>query len=336
MNEVRVPGRVNLIGEWVDFNGGMVLPMALECSVVLKFVAPQPEQDAITSTSFDAAAAFALDTPAKGHWSDYVRGGLQFARAEGWISGGRSVEIESTIPAGAGLSSSAAVIVATLKALRPSPEVMDDVAVAHAARQIENEFIGVPCGIMDQMAVSVGTPGAALAFDTRSGAHRLIAIPDDWSFVVFHSGIQRQLADGRYKQRREECLAAAEALGLDYLCDAEMADLDQLPPELAARARHVASEHIRTCAAVDALERGDRAGFGQHMNDSHTSQSRDMQISTPKVDALVKSALSAGAIAVRQTGGGFGGCLVALLDPAATETWWSDLQQRHPGIWRVT
>ena len=335
MRQARVPGRVNLIGEWVDFNGGLVLPVALECSVMLKIVAQGLALDCVSSATFGDEAVFDLDAPAASHWADYVRGGLQFARAQGWVSGGQSVEIESDIPAGAGLSSSAAVIVATLKALRPSPDVMDDVAVAHAARAIENEFIGVPCGIMDQMAVSVGTPGAALAFDTRTGDHRLIQIPEDWDFAVFHSGIHRELADGRYKERREECMAAAKALQLRYLCDAQVDQLDALPWELAARARHVASEDRRARRAVDALESGDRALFGALMNDSHTSQSQDMQISTPEVDALVADARAAGAIGVRQTGGGFGGCLVALLDPANTDAWWTELKRKRKEIWRI-
>jgi len=335
MSFARTPGRVNLIGEWIDFNGGTVLPMALSQSVELELRANAQAVDRVQSQQFAGCTAFGLDAPAEGHWSDYVRGGLQFARRQGWLTGGQDVTLTSSIPVGAGLSSSAATIVAALKAASRHLDGIDPVQIARAAKAIENDFIGVPCGIMDQMAVAVGAPGSVLALDTRDCSYEIIPVPADWTIAVIHSGIGRALADGRYKIRREECLAAAEALGVAYLCDGELASAAALSPVLSRRARHVITEGRRALKAAAALRSGDRQAFGALMNASHASLRDDLDVSVPEMDVMVHDAAAFGADGARLTGAGFGGCFVCLVAAERADAWWSALQARHPGAARI-
>jgi galactokinase len=333
--EATVPCRVNLIGEWIDFNGGTVLPMALAPSATVQLTASGTALDRIRSTSFAMSRTFAIDAPAEDHWSDYVRGALQFARRRNWIESGQDVSVDSTIPVGAGLSSSAAIIVATLKAASLGLADIDGKVLAFAAKEIENTFIGVPCGIMDQMAVALGKPGTVLALDTRDCSYALLDLPETWSVVVIHSGVRRALSDGRYRVRRDQCLEAAARLGVDHLCDASLLSIDSLDVPLINRARHATSEATRSKDAIAALRTGDRSKFGRLMNESHDSLRDDMEVSTPEIDQLVCDAVSLGADGARITGAGFGGCIVALIEPERMETWWSALKLRHPSIERI-
>lgn len=335
MTVVRIPGRVNLIGEWIDFNGGTVLPMALAQSVDLEMKANDSAHDRVRSEQFPDTADFDINAPAVGHWSDYVRGGLQYARRRGWLSGGQDVRLNSTIPVGAGLSSSAATIVATLKAASTNVRGLDQTEIAFAAKDVENEFIGVPCGIMDQMAVAVGTAGHVLALDTRDCSYQIIPVPAGWTFAVIHSGIGRALSDGRYKARREECLHAAKALGVAYLCEGDPALARALPSSLAGRARHVISEGRRSLDAVTALQRSDQVAFGALMNASHASLRDDFEVSVPEIDIMVRDAVDLGAAGARITGAGFGGCFVSLIATSQAGPWWEGLKSRHPGAKRI-
>ncbi len=326
---VRAPARVNLIGEWVDFNGGMVLPAALPVGVELA-LRESSDHDVIHSQDFDGEARFASDAHAAGHWSDYVRGALQSARSQGWISGGCEVAIASTMPAGAGLSSSAAVIVATLLAAHGPADETQRVEIAKLARRVENDFIGVPCGIMDQMAVALAVPGEVIALDTSDLAYERLAIPAGWSFAVVHSGEDRALADGAYADRRNACEAACQALGVTDLCGVDPARLARLEDELRPVARHVIEEDRRARRAADLLRTDDLQAFGEAMNDSHTSLRDDFRVSTPGIDGLVADSLELGAVGTRITGAGFGGCIVALLPAGEGEAWWSRVSDRHP------
>jgi galactokinase len=331
---VDVPGRVNLIGEWIDFSGGTVLPMPIRRKISLSRTANETDDDIIRSAQFDRPAEYPVNAPADGTWPDAIRGGLQTARALGWISRGQTIEVSSDIPVGQGLSSSAATIVATLKGARPATET-DNVFLAREARRVENVFMGVPCGIMDQMAVAAGQPGHALALDTRDCSYELIPIPEDWAFVVIASGVQRALAEGRYKTRQLECQSAVDALGLEWLCDARPADIASLQGAPARRAGHIQSEGQRSLGAVRALKAQDRAGFGELMRASHASLQRDMEVSVPLIDEVVADACRLGADGARITGAGFGGCLVALISPDRLDGWWSQLSRRHPGLRRI-
>ncbi len=331
---VRVPGRVNLIGEWIDFSGGTVLPMPIRSEITLTRRPNGTDTDVIRSAQFGSEARIGIDMPAQHDWPDAIRGALQAARAMGWIKGGQDVSVHSAIPVGQGLSSSAATIVAALKASRPAGET-DDVSLALAARRVENEFMGVPCGIMDQMAVAAGRRGHVLALDTIDCSFELLPLPEDWEIVVIQSGVRRELADGSYKARQLECRAAMDVLGTEDLCHADPAQFARLSGAPAKRARHIWSEGRRSLEAVDALKSRDRAAFGRLMVASHASLRDDMEVSLPVMDQMVEDALALGAEGARLTGAGFGGCIVALVAPDRVETWWAALQARHPQIKRA-
>ncbi|MBR9825314.1 MAG: galactokinase [Alphaproteobacteria bacterium] len=326
MGKSWTPGRVNLIGEWIDFNGGWVLPAALPLGVEITVTPHREALDRVCSAQFDNRAEAPLNTPARGHWADYVFGALQAARREGYLAGGANVEVTSDIPAGAGVSSSAAVTLGVLKAV--APETTCRTHLAKLARGVENNFIGVPCGIMDQMAVAHTLPGEALSLNTRTLDFDRVAIPPDWRFVVLHSGVTRKLADGRYKLRREACLEAARAVELDWLCDAD--DISDLPASLRPIARHVIDENHRAKAAIKALRAGEAEKFGALMTASHVSLRDDFDVSTPEVDALVASAVDRGALGARITGAGFGGCCVLLLPGSMGQDWLDPLLNDHP------
>lgn len=327
---VKTPGRVNLLGEWVDFSGGLVLPMALPLQVTVALSTNGTDEDVVASAQFDELARFPLTAGASGHWSDYVRGSLQMNRAVGLANGGYNVALESDVPHGSGLSTSAAVCVATLIASGGEARQTDLVKTAQVARRVENEFIGVPCGIMDQMAVALAEPGKVLALETGGLSYELIDLPDGWHVSVVHSGVSRELADGRYKERREECLQAAAALGVEELCRAELSAAEALEGPLKKRARHVIAEDRRTRAALVELKSGNLRAFGDHLNAGHASIRDDFEITTPEVDNLVADAVMLGAAGARQTGGGFGGCIVAVMESGTEDDWWLALHAKHP------
>jgi len=333
------PGRVNLIGEHTDYNGGWVLPTALTLGVSL---AASPRSDGriqIRSDKFDGLAVRPMNDPANGHWSDYIVGALQLARTEGFGPNGADIAVMTTLPFGAGISSSAAVTVGTLKAacaLTQTDQTPTQFAVL--ARKVENDFIGMPCGIMDQMAVAISSPGQALSLDTKTLEYSLIDLPATHHMAVIHSGVFRQLNEGRYKIRKEECDAVKAALSHDDLClmsDTEFAALRGLNPTLIRRARHCLTEHLRTVTATDALRQNNMTAFGQIMNDSHTSMRDDFEITVPAVDALVADAQKYGAAGARMTGGGFGGCIVACVENDRLERWREQLLSAHPDAFWV-
>lgn len=333
---VRTPGRVNLIGEHTDYNGGAVLPMTTPRGVTVALSPSKAEAVSIAASGFGAPVRRSLLETASGHWSDYALGALLKAREAGLYRGGASIAIESDLPHGAGLSSSAAVIVAVLKAAAsasgasPAP-----VAVAQWAKAVENDFIGVPCGIMDQMAVAVAKEGEALFLDTATLRFETIAVPEGWRFAVVHSGVTRALNEGRYGERRRECDAAAAALGAAHLClidDETLAAAARLDDPLGRRARHAASEHRRTLAAAAAMTAGDPRRFGALMIESHASLRDDFEVTTETIDRIVAASLAAGAIGARMTGGGFGGCIVSLVEADRESEWATRLGAAEPGV----
>lgn len=330
-------GRVNLIGEHIDYHGGTVLPTAIpnraDVGVVL---GTGLDHDTVYADGFGQSVSRPLDDPANHHWSDYVVGALQLARAEGLIEGGARLATVSDVPHGAGLSSSAAITVATLKAiLTAAGRMVDNVQVSLWAQSVEHHYIGMPCGIMDQMAVAIATHGQALCLDTDSLAYTLVDLPADHRFMVVHSGVTRRLEDGRYAGRRHESEAAAQALGVPQLCkmsDEAAARVGTLDPVLQRRARHVHSEHRRVLDTVTALNARDFAAVGALFAQSHRSMRDDFEMTTPQIDALVEGAVETGAVGARLTGGGFGGCIVALVPAAAATDWYSALERRFPAI----
>ncbi|MCR9195295.1 MAG: galactokinase [Hyphomonas sp.] len=334
-----VPGRVNLIGEHTDYNGGAVLPAAIERRVEVALSPNGSFTTSIQSTRFNGRIERPSGDQKRNDWTDYAMGALWKADKLGWLSGGVDLFIDSDVPDGAGVSSSAALITAILRAAAETAGVgADPVDVAKHARSVENEYIGMPCGIMDQMAVGLARPGSALALNTRDLSFEVIDIPSGWRFVVIHSGVRRELADGRYKARFEECQNAAEALGTDALCllsSAQQEAVDTLTDTLRKRALHVTSEHLRTLQASSAMKASDLDTFARLMNESHRSYAEDFEASTPEIDALVTDALDSGARGARLTGGGFGGCIVVLLESHLEQDWTTAFLNRHPGTWQV-
>ncbi|MHA7900679.1 MAG: galactokinase [Henriciella sp.] len=333
------PGRVNLIGEHTDYNGGAVLPAALQRRVQVALSRNDTNQIVIKSSRFNDTVERPVGDPKRGDWTDYAVGALDKAAALGWLAGGVNLFIESDVPDGAGVSSSAALITAILRAAARIGEVTTTpVAIAQYARAVENDYIGMPCGIMDQMAVGLADYGKALALDTSDLSYKVIEIPSDWGFAVIHSGVRRELADGRYKARFEECQQASEILKTNELCrldQAQIEAMERLPENLRKRTRHVMTEHKRTLAAIDAMKVGDLDAFAALMNESHRSYSQDFEASTPVIDDLVNDALSIGAKAARLTGGGFGGCIVTLIERDRLDAFVAELLDRHENAWRV-
>ncbi len=334
------PGRVNLIGEHTDYNGGMVLPTALELGITFAIKPRSDNVIRISSDKFDDLAERHLSDIASEHWSDYITGAVKIANEQNYLTGGVDIAVETTLPFGAGISSSAAITVGVLKLTRDMARADTlDKDIAVLARRVENEFIGMPCGIMDQMAVAIARPGQALALDTENLDYDLVDLPQDYHMAVIHSGQFRQLNEGRYKERKEECDAIKARLGHDNICqisDADFKSLHDMPDVLQRRARHCMSDHRRTIDAVACLRAHDMEEFGRLMNESHISMRDDFEITVPKVDDLVKDAVKFGALGARQTGGGFGGCIVACVPKTEVKTWTKSLLEHHPQAFWVS
>ncbi|HZH44752.1 MAG TPA: galactokinase [Lysobacter sp.] len=308
----RAPGRVNLLGEHTDYNDGFVLPTAIPQHTTVALRVNGSARFRVRSTDLDGDAEFALGAPPAAQFARYVYGCLHEVAARGADVPGLDIEIASDVPMGVGLSSSAALEVAMLRALRSLLGLaFDDVEVARMAQRAEIEHAGVHCGIMDQMASSLAAPGRMLFLDTRSLQRRVLPMPADAELLVLDSGISRSLAASGYNTRRAECEQAAAMLGVVSLRDVEdPAAVERLPEPLRQRARHVVSENTRVLQAIDCE---DAAAFGRLMNASHASLRDDYAVSVPPLDTLV-ALLQAhpGVHGARLTGAGFGGACVAL------------------------
>ncbi|KWV91904.1 galactokinase [Erythrobacter sp. YT30] len=327
------PGRVNLIGEHTDYNGGMVLPAALSVGIEITLAPRSDGVVAVTSNHYHAPAIRDVADDAVDEWADIAVGAVREANSLGFLIGGANIDIVSTMPEGSGLSSSAALIVAILKAARKAAVAdTSDVKIAIAARRVENNYIGVPCGIMDQMAVALATPGTAMALDTKSLDWTIMTLPAGFEMVVLHSGLTRKLSDGRYAERKVECDMAKAYFGTEDLCllDAASVAKSDLDPVVARRVAHLISEHARVQEAVTAMSDADMVRFGALMVESHASMRDQFEMSLPEIDALVESAIEYGALGARLTGGGFGGCIVACVAAETRETWLDKVLKAHP------
>lgn len=310
------PGRVNLLGEHTDYNEGYVLPTVLPYATRVHAT----RADGVVEAYAEIAGEVRRREPGclrDGTWLDYVAGCVWALGREGFEVPGLRIHIGRGVPVGAGLASSAALEVAALRALRALYGLaVDDLRLALIAHRAEVEYVGVRCGVMDQMVASLGRPGNALFLDTRSLRGELVPIPAGYRFVVVGSGVSRRLAEAGYNQRRAECEEAAAHLGVRALRDVSTGDLsrvDRLPSPLDRRARHVVTENVRVVAGVEALRAADPLAFGRLMLESHRSLRDDYQVSTPELDLLVDLAMRHGALGARLTGAGFGGCIVALV-----------------------
>jgi galactokinase len=315
------PGRVNLIGEHTDYNGGYVLPTVIPQRTRAE-VARRPGRTvrAASTLQKDGLLEFRLgDEKRQKSWIDYVQGVTAELARRGIALEGFDLRVDSDVPLGSGLSSSAALEVSVARALRDLFRFeLDDVALALVGQRAENDLVGAPVGVMDQMASSLASPGEALFLDTRSLETRKIPIPASAEIVVVDSGVRHDLshADGGYRKRREECEEAARRLGVPQLRDAgldRLPDIDRLPEPLDRRARHVVTEDARVLEAADALGAGDMPRLGRLFDASHDSQRDDFDVSVPAVDAIVAAAREMEEVwGARLTGGGFGGSVVIL------------------------
>ncbi len=314
----RAYGRVNLIGEHTDYNGGWVLPTAIpqftEVTVTRK---PGNAAHIVSSGNRDLTYYLGQEKPTK-TWIDYLQGATKFLAEKNKISGFEAV-IHSTMPEGSGLSSSAALEVSFLKALRKAFKLdVSDVDLALMGQRIENEFVGARVGIMDQMAVSLAASGEALFLDTKELTYERVKLPlDKMDLIIINSGLSHQLSDtdGGYNQRRAQCEEACEILGIKQLRDIDLATLTakKLPDVLARRARHVVSENERVHKAVAAIKGNDLPLLGKLFVESHKSMRDDYEVSIPQIDLLVELCMAdLDCLGARLTGGGFGGSIVAI------------------------
>jgi len=327
---VQAPGRVNLIGEHTDYNDGLVLPCAIDYRTVI--AARRRNDKAVRVVAADygnAVDEFRLDAPIerldKPMWANYVRGMVQdllgYAEEQGLPMGGMDLAIGGDVPQGAGLSSSASLMVAigTLFATQPALDKLSPIDIALGAQRAENDFVGTKCGNMDQISSACGKEDHALMIDCRSLDVKPVPVPDGAAIMIFHSHVERGLVDSEYNTRREQCESAARHFGVKALRDIDMAVLDsrgaELDPMVLRRARHVVTENERVQAASEALAAGDLARMGELMAASHASMRDDFEITVPLIDRLVEivEAVIGDRGGVRMTGGGFGGCVVALV-----------------------
>jgi galactokinase len=339
------PGRVNLIGEHTDYNQGYVLPMPVPV-VCAAAVGPGEGEHRVVAADVGADCSLPVGAVAKGDmaaagvragsWQSYVFGVMHLFAAELERRGQRlpvvRVALASDVPMGAGLSSSAALEVAVARAvLKARPEdgawYPDAVEIARLCQRAENEFAGVPCGIMDQLVAAAGTPGAAAVIDCRSLAMRKVPLPDARiaRVVVMDTGVRHRNSAGTYAARRAACVATAAELGVAALRDADGYMLEQargaLTQEQWACALHVVAENQRVLMAGEALRGGNMEAFGGLMKLSHASLRDLYRVSCPELDCLVEAACGApGVFGARMTGAGLGGCVVALVRPEAVST----------------
>jgi len=320
---VRAPGRVNVIGEHTDYNDGYVLPLAIDPSV---WIAVRARTDRVVrawSIDFKDAVQFDIDalSPGKieGHtWGEYVKGAAWALREAGHRLDGWEGTIHGTVPIGAGLASSAAILVAVARAFAEASGLeWDAKSMARIGQRAENDWIGLQCGIMDQLASAAGRRDHALLIDCRSLDLQPIAVPEELRIVVLDTTTRRELTSSAYNQRRRECDAAARAYGVTSLRDLTPPQLSLRPPGLGEaefrRARHVVSENARVIEMASALPAGDFQRVAWLMDESHRSLRDDFEVSSPALDAMVAAAQRAGSVGARMTGAGFGGCAVAFV-----------------------
>jgi galactokinase len=322
---VRAPGRVNLIGEHTDYNDGFVLPMAIDRAV---WIAMRPRDDrrvACHSLDLDQAAPFSLEdvggevrNEGMG-WAEYLRGVAWALQEAGYALQGWEGVMAGDVPIGAGLSSSAALEMATARVFAVASGLSwDATTMARIGQRAENAWVGVNCGIMDQMISAAGVAGHALLIDCRSLETRAVPLPPGTAVVVLDTATRRGLVDSAYNERRAQCEAAALFFEIPALRDVSVAHFqdqaDRLDDVTRRRARHVVTENERTLRASEAMRRGDAAELGQLMNASHDSLRDDFEVSSDELNAMVACAhrhqVCYGA---RMTGAGFGGCAVALV-----------------------
>jgi galactokinase len=333
---------VNLIGDHTDYSGGFVLPAAIQLATTVTIVPRTDRRLTVHSAMLGASVQLDLDRPLRRRddWSDYVAGVVWVLLAEGCPVGGAELTVASTVPAGAGLSSSAALEVACACALLGhAGRRADRLTVARWCQRAENEFVGARCGIMDQYVACFGQPGHAILIDCRALASQPIPIPSDLTIVVLNTMVKHAVAAGEYNARRSDCEAAVGMLRqrlphVESLRDVTLDDLrtlaGSLPAAVLKRARHIVTENARVPQTADALRRGDLIAIRRLMADSHASLRDDYDVSCAELDVMVDLASGeADLVGTRMTGGGFGGCTVSLVRSDGAERFVASMQRRY-------
>lgn len=343
------PGRVNLIGEHTDYNHGWCLPFALPMTTAVAASPARAAMMTVESEGFGSARIAVGDgttDPATGDastlptWTRYLLGTAAMLAARGHTVTPWDGAIATDIPTGASLSSSAALEVAAALAFTGvacdgtgGPGLLDALELARVGQAVENEVMGLPSGILDQLACAASIAGHASLIDCRTLRLRHVPLSDDVTVVIIDTGTRRELVSSAYAERRRTCVRVAEALGVAALRDATIADLDRLDPSDTVglrRGRHAITENTRTLEAATALEAGDHAGLGALMSASHASLRDDYEVSGPALDAAVDLAdRSPGCLGARMTGGGFAGCVVALVRTEAVDAFVAAVTEHH-------
>ena len=338
------PGRVNLLGDHTDYNDGFVLPMTIDRAVYFALRQREDTSVRLHSMNFDENIQYSIDRRPKappGEWTSYVTGAIEELRSRGLVSTGFEGIVYGDVPLGGGLSSSAALEVATVVALQNLLGFeLDGIEAAKLCQLVEHRYAGVQCGIMDQFASRLGRANQALLLDCRTLSHSDIPLSlDKINVVIVNSGIKRALASSKYNERRAEC-----QLGVDYFrqfdpavralrdVSAELLDKHRsgLPANVRKRCRHVVMENQRVLDAAELLRNNEFVGFGALMQDSHSSLRDYYEVSCPELDALVEIGLETdGVYGARMTGAGFGGCVLLL-----AEQWTiTRLEERIQGLY---
>ncbi|MEZ9905159.1 galactokinase [Vibrio breoganii] len=338
---IQAPGRVNLIGEHTDYNDGFVLPCAINYQTIVAAAKRDDNIVRVISVDYDNAVdefditqeiVFQQDKM----WANYIRGVVKCLLGRGFKFKGADISVTGNVPQGAGLSSSAAlevVIGQTFKVLYQLE--ISQAEIALNGQQAENEFVGCNCGIMDQMISAEGRENHAMLLDCRSLETKSVSMPEDMSVVIINSNKKRGLVDSEYNTRREQCEEAARIFAVKALRDVTIEQLEgkvsELDEVVFKRARHVITENNRTLEATDALIAGDMKRMGELMAESHASMRDDFEITVSEVDTLVEIVKNVvgSAGGVRMTGGGFGGCIVALVPPSLVEEIKSSVEQQY-------
>lgn len=346
------PGRVNLIGEHTDYNDGFVLPVALKRDVRLVFRPRTDRHVRLYSAEYDGAFTFSLDNLVYEKnvlWANYIQGVAWALQEAGIVLTGIDAVVSGNVPKASGLSSSAALEIATANALLYASGARDKLTgpqIAQAAQRAENHFVGVNCGIMDQFISMLGEEGHALLIDCRSLDYELVPVPENGALVIGNTKASRSLAGSAYNQRRQECEEGVALLqrvlpDIKALRDVTSVQLEEhkalLPTMVYRRCRHVVTENERVLATIAALRDGDLAQVGQLMNASHDSLRNDYEVSSDALDVMVETMRSTpGCYGARLTGAGFGGCTVALVEPGTEQAIADMIYEKYPkatNIW---
>ncbi|ARF49365.1 MULTISPECIES: galactokinase [Pantoea] len=322
---IQAPGRVNLIGEHTDYNDGFVLPCAIDYQTVIACARRDDRQVRVVAVDYDQAQdSFSLDDPitsvSEPMWANYVRGVVKHLQKRAPDFNGVDMVISGNVPQGAGLSSSASLEVAVGTVFQQLFNLpLDGAAIAVNGQEAENQFVGCNCGIMDQLISALGQKDHAMLLDCRSLGTKPVSLPEDVAVVIINSNFRRNLVGSEYNTRRQQCETGARFFNKKALRDVGLAEFEaavaQLDPDVAKRVRHVITENARTLEAAEVLSRGDLTRMGELMAESHASMRDDFEITVPPVDTLVEivKAEIGNRGGVRMTGGGFGGCIVALM-----------------------